>query len=104
MPAVSERQRRYMAMCAHEGKSTKGCPTSMSKAQMRDFSYTSHMPKGASQSPKGDIGRHSDKEYFVQRHFKESGSILDSREAFGSNVGTPGHMGSADYGTKATHD
>ena len=38
MPAVSKRQRRFMAMCEHgEGKN---CPKDMSKKQMRDYART----------------------------------------------------------------
>lgn len=41
MPAVSERQRKFMAICAHEpGKSKGKCP---SKKVAREFS---HKPKG----------------------------------------------------------
>lgn len=40
MPAVSKRQRRFMAMCEHDASMSESCPKGMSKSQMRDFAKT----------------------------------------------------------------
>jgi hypothetical protein len=63
----------------------------------RQIPYVSHMPKGASQSPKGDIGGNRVKEADAQRGFKNHGGVLSAPEAFGSRVGTPGSMGERSY-------
>ena len=55
-----------------------------------------HMPKGATQSPKGDLGKFRVMECDTQRGFKNRGKALSGSEAFGANVGTPGHMGEKD--------
>jgi hypothetical protein len=51
MPAVSERQRRFMAMCANKapGAGRRGCPQDMSKEEMREFS---RKPEGGYKSTK----------------------------------------------------
>src|SRR2546428_12600663 len=93
MPASTERQRRYFAMCAHSpGASKKGCPK-MSKAKMREFSFKSHMPKGATLSPKGDLGRLSEAEDNSQRGFKAKGGRLNIMTYLVSMPYAPGKQG-----------
>lgn len=41
MPARSQAQQRYMAMCEHDPKHVKGhCPTGMTREQLREFAAT----------------------------------------------------------------
>ncbi len=41
MPARSQAQQRFMAMCAHDPSHVKGtCPTGMTKDQLREFART----------------------------------------------------------------
>lgn len=53
----------------------------------------SHMPKGATQTPKGDLGERRVKESDTQRGFKNHGSYFDASEAFGAKAPMPGSMG-----------
>ena len=53
----------------------------------------SYMPKGATQSPKGNLGDRRVAECDSQRGFANHGGKLSGETAFGSNVGTPGSMG-----------
>lgn len=63
MPSVSEKQRKMMAIAEHApGKlfaRNKGALT-MSHGQLHDFAVKpkSYMPKGATMSPKGDLGQY----------------------------------------------
>ena len=66
------------------------------KKLIKPMAYVSHMPKGATQTPKGDLGANRVKESDGQRGFKNRGKALSGAEAFGSNVGAPGHMGEKD--------
>lgn len=104
MPAKSEKQRRFMAACEH-GAGYPSCPKNMTRGQMHDFAIKPsrglpkvilHMPKGATQSPKGDLGKRNAQEYAAQRGFKHSGTYLDSQAAFGSAVSEPGKIGEKD--------
>lgn len=81
-----------MAAC-YNGADYPSCPKSMSKSQEHDFMYKSHMPKGATQTPKGDLGDRRVAECNAQRGFKNHGGSLDASSAFGSHVGKPGSMG-----------
>jgi len=58
---------------------------------------TSHMPKGATQSPKGNLGERRVAECDAQRGFKSRGGALDGASAFGSRIGTIGSMGEQSY-------
>lgn len=40
MPAVSKRQRRFMAMCEHDPGAARGKCPNMTKSQMHDFAVT----------------------------------------------------------------
>lgn len=58
MPAKSEKQRRFMAMC-HEDPGKKGCPKGMTKGQMHDFMYRApHNPvkKGTTHGAAKNLG------------------------------------------------
>lgn len=58
MPAKSERQRRYFAMC-HENPKKGGCPKGMTREQMHDFMYKApHNPvkKGTSHGAAHNLG------------------------------------------------
>ena len=63
------------------------------KVNTSPMSYKSHMPKGATQSPKGDLGARRVAESDSQRGFKNRGGSLSGAAAFGSGVGTIGSMG-----------
>ena len=101
MPAKSEKQRRFFAACEH-GAGYASCPKGMTHNQMHDFAVKpaggfgkikSHMPKGATQTPKGDLGKRASQEYMAQRHFKESGYCEEASRYFGSGVSEPGKIG-----------
>lgn len=53
----------------------------------------SHMPKGATQSPKGDLGDRRVAECDSQRGLANHGGKLSGSDAFGSNIGTIGSIG-----------
>ena len=55
----------------------------------------SHMPKGASQSPKGDLGALSDKECKAAfpHPLANAGGVLSGAGAFGSGIGEIGKLG-----------
>lgn len=55
MPAKSEAQRRYMMGWLHSPGTMKGEKPKMAKHKMEEYAVKSHMPKGGSQSPKGDL-------------------------------------------------
>lgn len=58
MPSVSERQRRFMGAELGRARAGQKTRTGMSQAQLEDFAMKprSHMPKGATQSPRGNLG------------------------------------------------
>ena len=58
--------------------------------------YRSHMPKGGTLSPKGDLGMLRAKEGDTQRNFKNRGNGESAAGYLGSNVGMPGKMGEKD--------
>ena len=58
--------------------------------------YRSHMPKGGTLSPKGDLGMLRVKEGDTQRNFKNRGKGESAAGYLGSNVGQPGKMGEKD--------
>ena len=55
----------------------------------------SHLPKGVTLSPEGDLGTKSEKELKAAfpHAVKDSGGILHSAGAFGSHVGEIGKLG-----------
>ena len=66
----------------------------MSPTKMREFYHVkSHMPSGATLTPKGDLGVRSVKEADAQRGFKNHGGGEASSAYFGSHAAVPGSMG-----------
>jgi hypothetical protein len=72
-------------MGAELGRKRAGLPTrtGMSVPQLEEFAMgkkgkgmKSHMPKGATQSPSGDIGLHRQNEADTQKGFKDKGPVL----------------------------
>jgi hypothetical protein len=68
---------------ARAGQKTK---TGMSAAKLEDFAMKpkSHMPSGAGQSPKGDIGEMRQKEAGTMKGFKDAGPVKKTAGKFGS--------------------
>lgn len=56
--------------------------------------FKSHMPAGATQSPKGNLGDRRVAECDAQRGFKNHGGKLDGAAAFGKKTSSPGKIGS----------
>lgn len=75
------------------GQWLTGRGTGLSKSGGGVGPIKSHMPKGATQTPKGDLGERRVKESDTQRGFKSRGAYLDASEAFGANAPMPGSMG-----------
>jgi hypothetical protein len=99
MPSETPKQRRFMGAelaRKREGKKTR---TGMSEKALAHFAggVKSHMPKGASQSPKGDLGRLRVAEANSQKGFKKSGGSDTSSEYFkGAGSLMPGEIGEKD--------
>ena len=88
MPSTSERQRRFMGAELGRLRAGKKTRTGMKETQLEDFAMKmkpkSHMPKGVSQSPSGDIGAHRQMEADMQKGFKNAGKIVKTAGKFGS--------------------
>ena len=91
MPAVSEKQRRFMGAELSRKRAGKKTQTGMNEKQLEEFATMEHgkhkkkmkskMPAGASQSPSGDIGAKRQEESTKVGGFK-SGSTVTTAGKF----------------------
>ena len=85
MPAKSEKQQRFMGAELARKRAGKKTQTGMSESQLEEFATMKHgkykkamksnMPRGASQSPSGDIGAKRQEESVKMGGFKAGSTV-----------------------------
>lgn len=84
MPSSTERQRRFMGAEYARARAGEKTRTGMPMKKLREFARKpkmpmSHMPKGATQSPSGDLGEKRQKENARVGGFTDGAVVCASR-------------------------